>query len=52
MNAATSSAAAEKSLPVDSDVGAEISELVEEHIPKRPPEMRLTSNELGPPSCG
>jgi hypothetical protein len=31
MNAPTSSAAAEKSLPVDSDVGAEMSKLVEEH---------------------
>jgi len=33
MNAPTSSAAAEKSLPVESDVEAEISQLVEEHIP-------------------
>jgi hypothetical protein len=39
MNAPTSSAAAEQSLPVDSDVGAEISKLVEEHIPKRPPQI-------------
>ena len=39
MNAPTSSAAAEKSLPVDSDVGAEISKLVEEHISKRPPQI-------------
>ena len=39
MNAPTSSAAAEKSFPVDSDVGAEISKLVEEHIPKRPPQI-------------
>ena|SRR2546427_9566658 len=37
MNAPTSSAAAEKSLPVDLDVEAEISKLVEENIPKSPP---------------
>jgi hypothetical protein len=40
MNTPTSSAAAEQSLPVDSDVAAEISKLVEEHIPKRPPSPR------------
>ena len=39
MNAPTSSAAAEQSLPVDSDVGAEISKLVEEHLPKRAPQI-------------
>jgi hypothetical protein len=58
MNAPTSSAAAEKSLPVESDVEAEISQLLEENIPKRPPEIeteverirsslvRLTSNSI------
>jgi len=58
MNAPTSSAAAEKSLPVESDVEAAISQLVEENIPKRPPEIeteverirsslvRLTSNSI------
>ncbi len=58
MNAPTSSAAAEKSLPVESDVEAEISKLVEQNIPKRPPQIetdaerirssvaRLTSNSI------
>ena len=58
MNAPTSSAAAEKSLPVDLDVEAEISKLVEENIPKSPPQIeteverirssleRLTSNSI------
>jgi len=58
MNASTSSAAAEKSLPVDSDVEAEISALVEQNIPKRSPQIeteverirssleRLTSNSI------
>ena len=58
MNAPTSSAAAEKSLPVESDVEAAISQLIEENIPKRPPEIeteverirssvvRLTSNSI------
>jgi hypothetical protein len=58
MNTPTSWAAADQSLPVDSDVGAEISKLVEEHIPKRPPQIetdverirssvaRLTSNSI------
>jgi exonuclease VII large subunit len=58
MNAPTSSAAAEKSLPVESDVEAEISKLVEQTIPKRPPQIetdaerirssvaRLTSNSI------
>jgi hypothetical protein len=58
MNAATSSAAAEKSLPVDLDVEAEISALVEQNIPKHPPQIeteverirssleRLTSNSI------
>jgi hypothetical protein len=36
MNTPTSSATAEKSLPVESDVEAEISKLVEENIPNRP----------------
>jgi hypothetical protein len=39
MNTPTSSAAAEQSLPVDSDVAAEISKLVEEHLPKRAPQI-------------
>jgi hypothetical protein len=39
MSAPTSSAAAEKSLPVDLDVEAEISKLVEENVPKHPPQM-------------
>jgi exonuclease VII large subunit len=58
MNAPTSSAAAEKSLPVVSDVEAEISKLVEQRIPKRSPQIetdaerirssvsRLTSNSI------
>src|SRR5262249_29934112 len=58
MNASTSSAAAEKSLPVDSDVEAEISKLVEESVPKQSPQIeteverirssleRLTSNSI------
>jgi len=58
MNAPTSSAAAEKSLPVDLDVEAEIGKLVEENIPKSPPQIeaeverirssleRLTSNSI------
>jgi len=58
MNASTSSAATEKSLPVDLDVEAEISALVEQNIPKRPPQIeteverirssleRLTSNSI------
>jgi hypothetical protein len=58
MNAPTSSAVAEKSLPVEPDVEAEISKLVEQTIPKRPPQIesdaerirssvaRLTSNSI------
>ena len=58
MNAPTSSAAAEKSLPVDLDVEAEIGKLVEENIPKNPLQIeteverirssleRLTSNSI------
>jgi hypothetical protein len=58
MNAPTSSTVAEKSLPVESDVEAEISKLVEQTIPKRPPQIetdverirssvaRLTSNSI------
>jgi hypothetical protein len=58
MNAPTSSAAAEKSLPVDLDVEAEISALVEQNVPKRSPQIeteverirssleRLTSNSI------
>jgi hypothetical protein len=58
MNAPTSSAAAEKSPPVDLDVEAEISRLVEENVPKQPPQIeteverirssleRLTSNSI------
>ena len=39
MNAPTSSPAAEKSLSVESDVEGELSKLVEENIPKRPPHI-------------
>jgi hypothetical protein len=39
MNAPTFSAAAEKSLPVESDVEAGISKLVEENIPRRPSQI-------------
>ena len=58
MNAPTSSAAAEKSLPANLDVEAEISALVEQNIPKHPPQIeteverirssleRLTSNSI------
>src|SRR5258708_13320245 len=58
MNAPTSSATPEKSLPVHSDVAAEIRKLAEENIPKRPPQIeteverirssitRLTSNSI------
>src|SRR2546427_6817301 len=58
MNAPTSSATPEKSLPVHSDVAAEIRKLAEENIPKRPPQIepdverirssiaRLTSNSV------
>jgi len=37
MNAPTSSPAAGKSVPLDPDVGAEISKLVEQSIPQLPP---------------
>jgi hypothetical protein len=58
MNAPTSSAAADKSLPVDSQVEAEISKIVEKNIANRPPQIetdaerirssvaRLTSNSI------
>ena len=58
MNAPTSSAAAEKSLPANLDVEAEISALVEHNIPNHPPQIeteverirssleRLTSNSI------
>jgi hypothetical protein len=58
MNAPTSSVAAEKSLPVEAEVEAEISKLVEQRLPKRPPQIqgdaerirssiaRLTSNSI------
>jgi hypothetical protein len=58
MNAPTSSAAADKSLPVDSEVEAEISKIVEKKIANRPPQLetdaerirssvaRLTSNSI------
>jgi hypothetical protein len=58
MNAPTSSTSADKSLPVDSEVEAEISKLVEQNIPKRPSQIeteaermrssvsRLTSNSI------
>src|SRR5436309_15807609 len=39
MNAPTPSAAAENPRPVESDVAAEISKLVEESIPRRTPEL-------------
>jgi hypothetical protein len=59
MNAPTSSAAAEKLLPIESDMEAEIGKLVEETVPKRAPQgetdverirssvARLTSNSIG-----
>jgi hypothetical protein len=58
MNAPTSSAAADKSLPVDSQVETEISKIVEKNIANRPPQIetdaerirssvaRLTSNSI------
>jgi hypothetical protein len=58
MNAPTSSAAADKSLPVDSQVEEEISKIVEKNIANRPPQIetdaerirssvaRLTSNSI------
>jgi hypothetical protein len=58
MNAPTSSTAVERSLPVESGVEAEISQLVEENIPKRRPQIetdverirssiaRLTANSI------
>ena len=58
MNAPTSSLTAEKSLPVEAEVEAEISKLVEQRLPKRPPQIqgdaerirssiaRLTSNSI------
>jgi exonuclease VII large subunit len=58
MNAPTSSAAADKSLPVDSEVEAEISKIVEKKVANRPPQLetdaerirssvaRLTSNSI------
>ena len=58
MNAPTSSVAAEKPLPAESEVEAEISKLVEQRLPKRPPQIqgdaerirssiaRLTSNSI------
>ena len=58
MNAPTSSTSADKSLPVDSEVEAEISKLVGQSIPKRPSQIetdverirssvaRLTTNSI------
>jgi hypothetical protein len=58
MNAPTSTAAAEKSLPVETDMEAEIGKLVEQKVPKRPSQIetdaerirssvaRLTSNSI------
>ena len=58
MNAPTSPPAAEKPLSVESEVEGELSKLVEENIPKRPPQIeteverirssitRLTSNSI------
>jgi hypothetical protein len=57
MNAPTSPAGAEKSHPVDLDVEAEISKLVEREIPNKAPQvenkplrLRIMSNALRPPS--
>jgi hypothetical protein len=58
MNAPTSPAAAEKSLPVETEMEAEIGKLVEQKLPKRPSQLetdaerirssvaRLTSNSI------
>ena len=58
MNAQTSSTVADKSLPVDSEVEAELGKLVGQNIPKRPVQIeaeverikssvaRLTSNSI------
>jgi hypothetical protein len=46
MNAPTSSAAAEKWLPADLDVAAEISGLVEQHIPKRPTQIETEAERI------
>ena len=46
MNAPTSSAAAEKSLPVESDVEAEISKFVEQKITKRPTQIEIDAERI------
>ena len=46
MNAPTSSAAAEKSPPMGSDAGAEIGQLVEQKIPKRPPQIEIDAERI------
>jgi len=46
MNAPTSSAAAENAPRVESDVEAEISKLVEQKIPKRPPQIEIDAERI------
>jgi len=46
MNAPTSSAAAEKSPPMGLDVEAEIGQLVEQKIPKRPPQTEIDAERI------
>ena len=46
MNAPTSPVATEKSLPVESEVEAEISKLVEQRIPKRPPQIQSDAERI------
>ena len=46
MNAPTSSAAAEKSPPMGLDVEAEIGQLVEQNIPKRPPQIEIDAERI------
>ena len=46
MNAPTSSAAAEKSPPMGLDVEAEIGQLVEQKIPKRPPQIEIDAERI------
>ena len=46
MNAPTSSAAAEKSPPMGLNVEAEIGQLVEQKIPKRPPQIEIDAERI------
>jgi hypothetical protein len=46
MNAPTSSAVADKSLPADSEVEAEISKLVEQNAAKRPPQIETDAERI------